>query len=72
MADRLLSVSIFRTTIRFLRFDPVGVVVSEGLDLRERDGRLAFFRFFYLINQMTDAQLGADSTVIKATPEEAK
>ena len=59
----ILSVSIYRTTVRFLRWDAAGVMVSEAVNLVEDAGRIAFLRFFYLLDQMTDVQLGWDSTV---------
>ena len=55
------SAIIQQNHARFMRWDQVGCIVSEPIDLKL--DAVVFLRFFYFAAQMTDEQLGWDPTV---------
>lgn len=53
------TVSIYRTTARLMRWDRVGAVISEPIDLQAPE---KLYEFFYRLKYATDLQLGLDPT----------
>lgn len=64
----VLSVLLHKGEFSVVLFDQAGVLVSEAVDFAKEPEKL--FRFFYVLGQMNDEQLGLDPTVVAASPEE--
>ncbi|KAI0791329.1 hypothetical protein C8Q75DRAFT_732431 [Abortiporus biennis] len=65
----VFSVSISRRHARFMRWDRQGAIVSESFNYVSEPRKL--HQFFYKLDQMTDVELGYDSSVSVASPHEA-
>lgn len=57
-----------RRHARLLRWDQAGALVSADFDYQADPSKL--IRFFYLVGQMSDTQLGLDPTVVPADSDE--
>lgn len=55
-----LTVSIYKTTTRLMRWDRVGAIISEPIDLGKEPEKL--YEFLYRLKYATDLQLGLDPT----------
>lgn len=62
------SVVTWREHARLIRWDQAGALVSTSFNYKEDPSKL--IRFFYLVGQMTDTQLGLDPTVVPAESTE--
>lgn len=63
------SVVVSQNYVRFMRWDTVGVVVSEPIDLKK--DLLSVLQVFSYMGQMTDVELGWDPTVQAASATDA-
>ncbi|KAI0781765.1 hypothetical protein C8Q75DRAFT_704776, partial [Abortiporus biennis] len=66
----LFSVCIFNTYARIIRWDRAGAIVTEPIDYRKHPAR--FVDLFQRFDQMSDKQLGLDTSVCLATAAEEK
>ncbi|KAH8100095.1 hypothetical protein BXZ70DRAFT_205562 [Cristinia sonorae] len=58
----LFTFSVYRTTAYLMRWDRLGVTISEPIDLKE--GAEQFYEFFFRLRKATDVELGLDPTAI--------
>lgn len=58
--------------VRVQRWDRSGCMVSEALDLRVAEDKIAFINFLYRFASLAPEDLGYDTTSILATPKEIK
>ncbi|KAH8100113.1 hypothetical protein BXZ70DRAFT_206800 [Cristinia sonorae] len=54
------TVSVYQTTARLMRWDRLGVIVSEPIDLEAEPKK--FYEFFFRLRKATNVQLGFDPT----------
>ncbi|KAH8100115.1 hypothetical protein BXZ70DRAFT_1008623 [Cristinia sonorae] len=54
------TVSVYQTTARLMRWDRLGVIVSEPIDLEAEPKE--FYEFFFRLRKATNVQLGFDPT----------
>ena len=63
------SVSIWRQYFWLIRWDRAGAVMTEKCDYQQDP--LSLYRFFYIIAQMSDTQLGWDPSVRRLREEDS-
>ncbi|KAI0784782.1 hypothetical protein C8Q75DRAFT_830639, partial [Abortiporus biennis] len=66
--NHYISIYIYRSHARLIRWDRTGAIVSESVDYVKNP--LPLLTFAYRLTKMTPAQLGYDNTVVNATKEE--
>ncbi|KAH8100024.1 hypothetical protein BXZ70DRAFT_939991 [Cristinia sonorae] len=56
----LFTFSVYRTTAYLMRWDRLGVIISEPIDLKKEAEQ--FYEFFFRLRKATDVELGLDPT----------
>ncbi|KAL4251336.1 hypothetical protein ABKN59_005688 [Abortiporus biennis] len=68
----LFSIVTVHNTVRFLRWDRSGVIMSEPVDFSTDSGLKIFITFLYRFGRMTLRERGTDTTVMDPNAEDLK